>query len=73
MFSRLVLQLSLHNPLDPGVKSRMKMYLEQRRQALLQLRVYLSNQQVYLLLIKMRLALEVSLYVLFLHDKIMIK
>ena len=30
--SRLVLQLSLSNLLEPGVKSRMKMYLEQRRQ-----------------------------------------
>ena len=29
--SRLVLQLSLHNLLKPGVKSRMKMQLEQRR------------------------------------------
>ena len=32
--SRLVLQLSLPNPLKPRVKSRMKMLLEQRRQAL---------------------------------------
>ena len=31
--SRLVLQLSLPNPLKPGNKSRMKMYLEHRRQA----------------------------------------
>ena len=35
--SCLVLQLSLHNLLKPGVKSRMKMQLEQRRQAMLQL------------------------------------
>ena len=35
--SRLVLQLSLPNPLKPSVKSKMKMYLEQRRQAMLQL------------------------------------
>ena len=33
---RLVLQLSLPNPLKPGVKSRMKMQLEQRRQAYIQ-------------------------------------
>ena len=30
--SRLVLELSLPNPLNPGVKSRMKMQLDQRRQ-----------------------------------------
>ena len=30
--SRLVVQLSLPNPLKPGVKSRMKMWLVQRRQ-----------------------------------------
>ena len=35
--SRLVLQLSLRNLLKPSVKSGMKMYLEQRRQAMLQL------------------------------------
>ena len=35
--SCLVLQLSLPDPLKPGVKSRMKMELEQRRQAMLQL------------------------------------
>ena len=35
--SRLVMQLSLPNPLKPGVKSRMKIELEQRRQAMLQL------------------------------------
>ena len=40
---RLVLQLSLPNPLNPGLKSRMKMQLEQRRQAMLQL--HLSHQQ----------------------------
>ena len=34
---RLILQLSLLNALEPGVKSRMKMQLEQRRQAMLQL------------------------------------
>ena len=33
--SRLVLQLSLPNPMKPGVKSEMKMKLEQRRQATL--------------------------------------
>ena len=37
--SRLVLQLSLPNPLKPGVKSRMKMQLEQRR--------HLSDQKWY--------------------------
>ena len=41
--TRLVLQLSLPNPLKPGVKSRMNMQLEQRRQAMLQL--HLSDQQ----------------------------
>ena len=41
--SRFVLQLSLPNPLKPGVKSRMKMWLEQRRQAMFQL--HLSDQQ----------------------------
>ena len=33
--SRLGLQLSLHDALKPSVKWRMKMYLEQRRQAML--------------------------------------
>ena len=46
--SRLVLQLSLPNPLKPGVKVRMKMWLEQHRQAMLQL--HLSDQQFYCLL-----------------------
>ena len=46
--SRLVLQLSLPNPLKPDVKSRMKMQLEQRRQAMLQL--HLGDQQFYCLL-----------------------
>ena len=46
--SRLILQLSLPNPLQPGVKSRMKMESEQRRQAMLQL--HLSDQQFYCLL-----------------------
>ena len=46
--SRLVLQLSLPNPLKPGVKSRMTMLLEQRRQAMLQL--HLSDRQFYCLL-----------------------
>ena len=45
--SRLVLQL-FPNPLKPGVKLRMKMLLEQRRQAMLQL--LLSDQHVYCLL-----------------------
>ena len=47
-FFRLVLQLSLPNPLKLDVKSRMKMQLEQRRQAMLLLQ--LSDQQVYRLL-----------------------
>ena len=46
--SRLVLQLSLPNPMKPVVKSRMKMWLEQRRQAMLQL--HLSDRQFYCLL-----------------------
>ena len=46
--SRLVLQLSLPNAMKPGVKSRMKMQLEQRRQAMLQL--HLSDRQFYNLL-----------------------
>ena len=46
--SRLVLQLSLPNPMKPGVKSRMKMQLEQRRQAML--RLHLSDRQFYCLL-----------------------
>ena len=45
--SRLVLQLSLPNLLKPDVKLKMKMSLEQRRQAMLLL--YL-NQQSYCLL-----------------------
>ena len=44
----LVLLLSLPNPLKPGVKLRMKMQLEQRRQAMLQL--HLSDQKCYCLL-----------------------
>ena len=46
--SRLVVQLSLPNPMKPGVKLRMKMQLEQRRQAML--RLHLSDQQFYCLL-----------------------
>ena len=46
--SRLVLQLSLPNPMKPGVQSRMKMQLEQCRQAMLQL--HLSDWQFYCLL-----------------------
>ena len=46
--SRLVLQLSDPYPLKPGVKSTMKIYLEQRRQAMVQL--HLSNQQFYCIL-----------------------
>ena len=43
--SLLVLRLYLPNPLKPCVKSRMKMQLEQRRQAMLQL--HLSDQEFY--------------------------
>ena len=57
--SCLVLQLSLSNPLRPGIKSRMKMCLEQRRQAMLQL--HRSDQQ-FLLPTRMRLILEVLRY-----------
>ena len=39
----ITLQLSLSNLLKPGIKSGMKMQLEQRRQAMLQL--HLSDQQ----------------------------
>ena len=46
--SRLVSQLSLPNPLKPGVKSRMNMQLKQRRYAMLHL--HLSVQQCYYLL-----------------------
>ena len=41
----LVLRLSLLSSLNPGVKSRMKMRLEQHRQAMFQL--HLSDQQCY--------------------------
>ena len=43
--SCLILKLSLSNPWKSCVKSRMKMYLEQRRQAMLQL--HLSDQQFH--------------------------
>ena len=43
--SRLVLQLSLPNPLKPCVKSRMKMSWSSRRQAMLHL--HLNDQQCY--------------------------
>ena len=43
-----VSRLSLPNPLKPDVKSRMKMELEQHRQAMLQL--HLSDRQFYCLL-----------------------
>ena len=44
----MILVSSLPNPLEPGAKSGMKMQLEQRRQAMLQL--HLSDEQVYCLL-----------------------
>ena len=43
--SRLVLQLSLPNRVKPGVESSMKIWLEQRWHAMLQL--HLSDQQVF--------------------------
>ena len=43
--SSLLLQLSFPNPLKPSVETSMKMWLEQHRQAMLQL--HLSDQQVY--------------------------
>ena len=46
--SHLVLKSSLPNPLKPGVQSRMKMWLEKRRQAMLQL--HLSDRQFNCLL-----------------------
>ena len=46
--SHLILQLSLHNLLKPGVKSRMKLWLEQHQQAMLQL--HLSDKQLYYLI-----------------------
>ena len=47
-FSRLDLQSSLSNPLEPCFKSIMKMQLEQRRQGILQL--HLSDQEFHCLL-----------------------
>ena len=56
--SGLASWLSSANPVKPGAKSIMKMYLEQCRQAMLQL--HLSDQQFYyLLLTKVWLILEV--------------
>ena len=46
--SRLILLLCLHNLSRPGVKLKMKMYLEQRRQAMLQL--HLNDEQFHYLL-----------------------
>ena len=57
--SCILLQLSSLSPLTPGVKLRMKMLLEQRRQAMLKL--HLSYQQ-FLLPTKVRLILEVLRY-----------
>ena len=42
--SRFVLLLALPNPLIPGVKLRMKMSMEQRQKAMLQL--HLSDQRI---------------------------
>ena len=44
---RVVLQIYLPNPLNPGVELRMKMWMEQRRVAMLQL--HLSDEQFYCL------------------------
>ena len=44
---RLIISQYIYNILKPGVKSRVKMKLEQRRQAMLQL--HLSDQQFYCL------------------------
>ena len=41
--SHLILELSLPNPLKPGIKSKMKMSLEQRPQAMLQLYIWVIN------------------------------
>ena len=46
--SRFILQLSLPDPLKSDVRLGMKMYLEQRRQAMLKL--HLSDQQFHCLL-----------------------
>ena len=54
--SHLVLQLTLCNILKLGAESRMNMWLEQRRKAMLQL--HLSDQQI-LMPTKVRLILEV--------------
>ena len=48
--SRLVLQLPFYNILKPSAKWRVKMYLGQRRQAML--RLHLSDQQLHCLYIK---------------------
>ena len=45
--SPFYLQLSLPNPLKPGVKWRMKMQLEQRQQVMLQLHLSDNNFSVY--------------------------
>ena len=58
-YSRTVLWLSLPNPLKPDVKSRMKMQLDQRRQAMCQL--HLSDRQ-NILPTKVCLILEVLCY-----------
>ena len=58
--SRTVLRLSLPNPLKADVKSRMKMWSEQGRQAMLQL--HPSDRQI-VLPTKVRLVLEILRYV----------
>ena len=45
--SHFVLQLSLPNPLKPDVKWRMKMYLEQRGQVMLQLHLIVNKFIAY--------------------------
>ena len=55
--SRTVLRLSLPNPLKPDLKSRMKMYLEQRR----------SEWSTILLPTEVRLILEILRYLIFIY------
>ena len=58
--SRLVLQLYLPNPLKPGVKWKMKMRLEQRRQKMLQLHL---NEQPFHCLLSCDLYWSFSVYI----------
>ena len=62
--SSLLLQLSFPNPLKPGVETRMKMWLEQRRQEMLQLgdAPTTSEWSTSLLATKVHLILEIWRY-----------